>query len=64
MLPGRLIKTFKEWLNSPEGIIYEGIIYEGIVIHDIGNNKLYKCHRGHLGSSYIWDGYPLPMRTE
>jgi len=47
----------KEWLSGPEGIIYEGI-----VIHDIGNNTLYKCHRGHLGGSHIWEGHPLPIR--
>jgi hypothetical protein len=49
----------KEWLAGPEGIIYEGI-----VIHDFGNNILYKCHRGHLGGSHIWEGHPLPMRLE
>jgi len=45
----------KEWLDT------DGIIYEGIVIHNFDNNKLYKCHRGHLGGSFIWDGYNLPM---
>jgi hypothetical protein len=47
--------SMKEWLDN------EGIVYEGIVIHDIGNNKLYKCHRGHLGGSFIWEGCKLPM---
>ncbi len=46
-----------EWFQN------EGIIYEGIVIHDIGNQKLYKCHRGHLGGSFIWSGYPLPIQN-
>ena len=45
----------KEWLEG------EGVIYEGVVIHDLGNNKLYKCHRGHLGGSFIWEGCKLPM---
>jgi hypothetical protein len=49
-------KELKEWMDGPEGILYEGI-----VIHDCGNNTLYKCHRGHLGGSYIWEGYPLPV---
>ena len=47
--------SMKEWLNN------EGLIYEGIVLHDSGNNKLYKCHRGHLGGSFIWEGYKLPI---
>jgi len=47
----------KNWLEN------EGIFYEGIVIHDIDNNSLYKCHRGHLGGSYIWEGYPLPIEN-
>ena len=47
--------SIKEWLDN------EGLIYEGIVIHDLGNNKLYKCHRGHLGGSFIWEGCKLPM---
>jgi hypothetical protein len=55
--PWRSHKELKEWLNGPEGILYEGI-----VIHDFGNNTLYKCHRGHLGGSHIWAGHPLPMR--
>jgi len=46
-----------EWFQN------EGIIYEGIVIHDFGNKQLYKCHRGHLGGSFIWSGYPLPIKT-
>ena len=57
--PWRSHNKLKEWLESPEGIIYEGI-----VIHDIGNNALYKCHRGHLGGSHIWCGHPLPMKAE
>jgi hypothetical protein len=48
-------KNMKEWLDN------EGIIYEGIVLHDLGNHKLYKCHRGHLGGSFIWEGCKLPM---
>jgi hypothetical protein len=48
-------KNMNEWLEG------EGIIYEGIVLHDSGNNKLYKCHRGHLGGSFIWGGYKLPI---
>ncbi len=44
-----------EWFQN------EGIIYEGIVIHDLDNKKLYKCHRGHLGGTFIWSGYPLPV---
>ena len=48
--------TLKEWLDG------EGRIYEGIVIHDSDAQKLYKCHRGHLGGSHIWEGYPLPVR--
>ncbi len=55
--PWKAHKELKDWLDGPEGIIYEGI-----VIHDIGNNTLYKCHRGHLGGSHIWEGHPLPMR--
>jgi hypothetical protein len=39
----------------------EGVIYEGIVIHNFNNNNLYKCHRGHLGGSFIWEGYKLPV---
>jgi hypothetical protein len=50
-------KSLKEWLQN------EGIIYEGIVIHDLGNNKLYKCHRGHLGGSFIWEGCKLPIQV-
>lgn len=53
--PWKTHSEFKSWLDN------EGIIYEGIVIHDIGNNSLYKCHRGHLGGSYIWEGFPLPI---
>jgi hypothetical protein len=42
----------------------EGKIYEGIVIHDVGNNTLAKCHRGHLGGSNTWKAaVPLPMRA-
>jgi hypothetical protein len=55
--PWRSHLELKEWLDGSEGIIYEGI-----VIHDLGNNTLYKCHRGHLGGSHIWEGNPLPMR--
>lgn len=55
--PWQSHNSLKEWLEG------EGIIYEGIVIHDFGNNELYKCHRGHLGDSYIWKGHPLPMRN-
>lgn len=57
--PWRSHLELKEWLASPEGIIYEGI-----VIHDLGHNIVYKCHRGHLGGSHIWEGHPLPMRPE
>lgn len=57
--PWRTHKELKEWLSSPEGILYEGI-----VIHDIGNNTLYKCHRGHLGGSHIWEGHPLPVSDQ
>ena len=57
--PWQTHQALKEWLAGPEGVLYEGI-----VIHDIGNNTLYKCHRGHLGGSHIWEGYPLPMRAE
>jgi hypothetical protein len=57
--PWRSHQELKEWLAGPEGIIYEGI-----VIHDFGNNTLYKCHRGHLGGSHIWEGHPLPMRKD
>ena len=46
-----------EWFQN------EGIIYEGIVIHDFGNKQLYKCHRGHLGGSFIWSGHPLPIKN-
>ena len=46
-----------EWFQN------EGIIYEGIVIHDFGNKQLYKCHRGHLGGSFIWAGHPLPIKN-
>jgi hypothetical protein len=49
--------ALKEWLEK------EGKIYEGIVIHDIGNNTLSKCHRGHLGGSQTWKSPALlPMR--
>ena len=53
--PWKTHSEIKKWLQE------DGIIYEGIVIHDIGNNKLYKCHRGHLGGSFIWEGHKLPM---
>jgi len=46
-----------EWFQN------DGIIYEGIVIHDFGNKQLYKCHRGHLGGSFIWAGHPLPIKN-
>lgn len=51
-------KVLQEWLDGP------GKIYEGIVIHDVGNNAMYKCHRGHLGGSMIWEGCPLPMMAD
>lgn len=51
--------ALKEWLDT------DGKIYEGIVIHDIGNNTIYKCHRGHLGGSHTWKSpIPLPMRPD
>lgn len=53
--PWKTHSEIKKWLQE------DGIIYEGIVIHDIGNNKLYKCHIGHLGGSFIWEGHKLPM---
>jgi len=41
----------------------EGRIYEGIVVHDLGNNTLRKCHRGHLGGACVWKSpVQLPMR--
>lgn len=51
----------KEWLAGDDGKFYEGI-----VIHDLGAQKLYKVHRGHLGmiaSKNIvdWKGCPLPI---
>jgi hypothetical protein len=53
--PWRTHKEIQEWLDN------EGVIYEGIVIHNFENNKLYKCHRGHLGGSFIWSGCKLPV---
>lgn len=53
--PWKTHKELREWLEC------DGVMYEGIVIHDIGNNMLYKCHRGHLGG--LWDGYPLPLQS-
>lgn len=55
--PWNSYEGMKEWLNT------EGRIYEGIVIHDVGNNQMYKCHRGHLGGSMMWEGYPLPVKN-
>jgi len=45
----------RQWLDG------EGVMYEGIVIHNFDNNKLYKCHRGHIGGSFIWGGYKLSV---
>jgi hypothetical protein len=53
--PWNTHKDIQEWLDN------DGIIYEGIVLHNFDNNKLYKCHRGHLGGSFIWSGYKLPI---
>lgn len=53
--PWETHKEIKEWLDN------YGKIYEGIVIHNFENNKLYKCHRGHLGGSFIWSGCKLPI---
>ena len=47
-------EVLKNWLET------DGIMYEGIVIHDVGNNTLYKCHRGHL--ELPWNGYTLPVQ--
>lgn len=58
------IEALKEWLDGPDGIYYEGI-----VIHDLGKQRLYKAHRGHLGMIATknivgWDGYPLPILAD
>jgi hypothetical protein len=54
-------EALKEWLDSDDGKYYEGI-----VIHDLGSQRLYKAHRGHLGmiaSKNIvdWKGEVLPI---
>jgi hypothetical protein len=49
-------QDMKQWLET------DGIIYEGVVLHDLENNKLYKCHRGHLGGSFIWNGCKLSIK--
>jgi hypothetical protein len=55
--PWKSHNDIDEWFKN------EGNIYEGIVIHDLENKKLYKCHRGHLGESFIWSGNPLPIKN-
>jgi hypothetical protein len=49
-------QDMKNWLEK------DGIIYEGIVLHDLENDKLYKCHRGHLGGSFVWNGCKLSIK--